>query len=77
MGSITLVLSEQDANPLTPPQGCPPVADVVSDAVLTIYECDNERSELCSHFHIENTTLLMHPPCHPPLQHSKKWWYGS
>ena len=40
MASTTLVLSEQDTNPLTPPQGCPPVADVVIDAVITIDECD-------------------------------------
>jgi hypothetical protein len=32
----------------------------------------DESSELRSHVHVENTTLLMHPPCHLPLQHSKK-----
>jgi hypothetical protein len=40
MASATLVLSEQDTNPLTPYQGCPTGADVVIDAVITIYECN-------------------------------------
>jgi hypothetical protein len=40
MASTTLVLSEQDTPPLTPQQGYPPVANVVIDAVITIYECD-------------------------------------
>jgi hypothetical protein len=40
VASATLVLSEHDPNPLAPNQGCPLVADVVIDAVITIYECN-------------------------------------